>query len=147
MLGYGAVAFGLVNLAIFLYPLGYVAVWPAVVGMVIVGIPGALTLAGAITLFQRNTEDSHRGRAFGALGAVEGVAVLAGTAGAGFLGQSLGIIPVLAFQGASYVVAGLAMLVVLHSETALAGSVACRTARPGGESPIGAVDPAQAVNN
>lgn len=147
MLGYGAVAFGLVDLAIFLYPLGYVAVWPAVVGMVIVGIPGALTLAGAITLFQRNTEDSHRGRAFGALGAVEGVAVLAGTAGAGFLGQSLGIIPVLAFQGASYVVAGLAMLVVLHSETALAGSVAGRAARPGGEPPIGAVDPAQAVNN
>src|SRR5260370_6142546 len=74
--------------------------------MVIVGIPGALTLAGAMTLFQRNTEDSHRGRAFGALGAVEAVAVLAGTVGAGFLGQSLGIIPVLAFQGASYVVAG-----------------------------------------
>src|SRR5260370_5074548 len=109
MLGYGAVAFGLVDLAIFLYPLGYVAVWPAVVGMVIVGIPGALTLAGAITLFQRNTEDSHRGRAFGALGAVEGVAVLAGTAGARFLGQSLGIIPVLTFQGASYVVAALSM--------------------------------------
>ena len=118
MLGYGAVAFGLVDLAIFLYPLGYVAVWPAVVGMVIVGIPGALTLAGAMTLFQRNTDDSHRGRAFGALGAVEAVAVLAGTAGAGFLGQSLGIIPVLAFQGASYVAAGLAMLVMLHGETA-----------------------------
>ena len=47
----GAVAFGLVDLAIFLYPLGYVAVWPAVAGMIVVGLPGALTLAGLITLF------------------------------------------------------------------------------------------------
>src|SRR5260221_10612196 len=106
--------------------------------MVIVGIPGALTLAGAITLFQRNTEDSHRGRAFGALGAVEGVAVLAGTAGAGFLGQSLGIIPVLTFQGASYVVAGPPMLGGLHSETAPGGPGA-RSAPPprGGPPPRG----------
>ena len=50
LLSYGAVAFGLVDLAIFLYPLGYVAVWPAVAGMIIVGLPGALTLAGLITL-------------------------------------------------------------------------------------------------
>ena len=72
-------AFGAVDLAIFLYPLGYVAVWPAAVGMVVVGFPGALTIAGALTLLQRNTEDSYRGRVFGALDAVEGVAILAGT--------------------------------------------------------------------
>src|SRR4029079_8171325 len=53
----GAVAFRLVDLAIFLYPLGYVAVWPAVAGMIVVGLPGALTLAGLITLFQRSSED------------------------------------------------------------------------------------------
>jgi len=117
LLGWGAVAFGAVDLAIFLYPLGYVAVWPAALGMIVVGIPGALTLAGAMTLFQRNTEDSYRGRVFGALNAVEGVAVLAGTAGAGLLGQAVGIIPVLAFQGGGYVVAGLAMLIVLRAET------------------------------
>src|SRR5260221_12112232 len=102
--------------------------------MVIVGIPGALTLAGAITLFQRNTEDSHRGRAFGALGAVEGVAVLAGTAGAGFLGQSLGIIPVLAFQGASYVVAGPPPAGAGPSEAGPAGRGGRGAARPAGGS-------------
>jgi MFS family permease len=117
LLGWGAVAFGMIDLAIFLYPLGYVAVWPAAVGMIVVGIPGALTLAGALTLFQRNTEDSYRGRVFGALNAVEGVAILAGTLGAGLLGQTVGIVPVLAVQGGGYVVAGLAMLVVLRSET------------------------------
>ena len=114
LLGCGALVFGLVDLAIFLYPLGYVAVWPAVVGMVVVGLPGALTMAGLMTLFQRSTTDSHRGRVFGALSALEGVTVLAGTLGAGFLSRYAGIVPVLAIQGAGYVVAGLAMLAWLR---------------------------------
>jgi len=121
LLSWGAVAFGAIDLGIFLYPLGYVAVWPAALGMVLVGIPGALTLAGAMTLFQRNTEDSYRGRVFGSLNAVEGVAILAGTAGAGLLGQAVGIIPVLALQGAGYVVAGLAMLIALRPGPRTAG--------------------------
>ena len=40
LLSYGAIAFGLVDLVIFLYPLGYVAVWPAVTGTIIVGFQG-----------------------------------------------------------------------------------------------------------
>ena len=47
---------------------------------------------------------------FGAVSALEGVTVLAGTLGAGYLSRFVGIIPVLAVQGAGYVVAGLAML-------------------------------------
>jgi len=113
LLGITAMVFGAIDLAIFLYPLAYVAVWPAAVGMVVVGLPGALMLAGFMTLFQRSTVDSHRGRVFGSLGAAEGVAVMVGTVGAGFLGQYVGIIPVLAVQGAGYVVAGLAMLITL----------------------------------
>ncbi len=113
LLCYGAVAFGAIDLAIFLYPLGYRAVWPAVAGMVIVGIPGALTLAGLITIFQRSTEDAYRGRVFGALSAVEGIAMLGGTLAAGYLSRPLGIIPVLAVQGAGYVLAGLGMTVWL----------------------------------
>ena len=118
LLSYGAVAFGLVDLAIFLYPLGYVAVWPAVAGMIIVGLPGALTLAGLMTLFQRSSEDSYRGRVFGAVSALEGVTVLAGTLGAGYLSRFAGIVPVLAIQGGGYVVAGLAMLIWLRAEPA-----------------------------
>ena len=113
LLGVAAMVFGAIDLAIFLYPLAYVAVWPAAVGMVVVGLPGALTLAGFMTLFQRSTVDSHRGRVFGSLGAAEGVAVMAGTVGAGLLGQTVGIVPVLAFQGAGYIVAGLAVLILL----------------------------------
>jgi len=114
MVGVGAVLFGLVDLAIFLYPLGYVAVWPAALGMIIVGLPGAVTIPGLMTLFQRNTADSHRGRVFGALGAAEGVAVLLGTVAAGWLGEAIGIVPVLAVQGAGYVVAGFAVLVLMR---------------------------------
>ena len=110
------------DLAIFLYPLGYVAVWPAVVGMIIVGLPGALTLAGLITLFQRSSEDSYRGRVFGAVSALEGVSVLVGTLGAGYLSRFAGIVPVLAIQGGGYVVAGLAMLIWLRAEPAGSGS-------------------------
>jgi len=116
LLSVGAIAFGLVDLAIFLYPLGYVAVWPAIVGMIIVGVPGALALAGLITLFQRNTEDAFRGRVFGAISTAEGITVLAGTLGAGFLSRFAGIIPVLAIQGAAYVAAGIAMFVWLKED-------------------------------
>jgi Na+/melibiose symporter-like transporter len=126
----GAVAFGLVDLAIFLYPLGYVAVWPAVAGMIVVGLPGALTLAGLITLFQRSSADANRGRVIGAVSALEGVTVLVGTLGSGYLSRLAGIIPVLAVQGAGYVVAGLAMLVWLKEEP---GEPASASARRQGE--------------
>jgi Na+/melibiose symporter-like transporter len=128
LLCYGAIAFGLVDLAIFLYPLGYPAVWPAVAGMVIVGVPGALTLAGLITLFQRNCSDAYRGRVFGAIGTVEAVAVLAGILGGGYLSRLAGIVGVLAIQGAGYAVAGLAMLRVSLATEGKAPSQGGRTA-------------------
>jgi Na+/melibiose symporter-like transporter len=116
LLGAGAVAFGLVDLAIFLYPLGYVAAWPAVLGMVLVGVPGALTMAGFVTLFQRATDDRARGRAFSLVTLAKTVALVAGTAIAGVLGDRLGIIPVLAYQGVGYILAGALILVALRPE-------------------------------
>lgn len=110
MLGFGAVLFGLVDLAIFLYPLAYVSAWPAMLGMALVGLPGAVTMAGFMTLFQRHTTDSHRGRVFGLLSLVRSVAVVLGTTAAGLLGESLGIVPVLAYQGVGYVAAGCMVL-------------------------------------
>lgn len=104
-----AVAFGLVDLAIFLYPLAYVALWPAVAGMIVVGLPSALCMAALTTLLQRSTRDAYRGRVFGALGTAEGGASLAGTLAGGYLSRPLGIVPVIAVQGAGYVLAGLGM--------------------------------------
>jgi Na+/melibiose symporter-like transporter len=113
MLGAGAVAFGLVDLAIFLYPLLLVSPWPAAAGMIVVGLPGAVTMAGLQTLFQRHTVDAERGRVFALGSLASAVTVVIGSLGAGLLGGSVGIMPVLAVQGVGYVVAGLLMLAVL----------------------------------
>jgi Na+/melibiose symporter-like transporter len=117
MFGAGAIVFGLVDLVMFLYPLVFVEIWPAVVCMVVVGVPGAVTIVGLTTLLQRHTTDAYRGRVFGALGVVEGAAVVAGTLSAGFLGESVGIVPVLAMQGVGYVVAGAVVLATLARAT------------------------------
>ena len=63
-LGVTSVLFGLVDLVIFLYPLVLDAVWPALVGMVVVGLPAAFLSAAFQTVFQRSTEDATRGRAY-----------------------------------------------------------------------------------
>jgi predicted MFS family arabinose efflux permease len=115
MLGWGSVLFGAIDLLLFLYPLGLVAIWPAVVCMVAVGVPGALMLAGALTLVQRSTAEGQRGRVFGALVAAEGVATVTGTIAAGVLGQHVGIIPVLAVQGGGYLAAGLLVVLTLRA--------------------------------
>jgi Na+/melibiose symporter-like transporter len=118
LLGWGCFAFGVMDLAIFLYPLAYPAVWPAVAGMVVVGLPGALAAAGQVTLLQRGTEDAWRGRAFGALGAAEGAAGLGGTLAAGYLSVPLGIIAVICVQGADRVLAGLGVVAWLRPAAA-----------------------------
>jgi Na+/melibiose symporter-like transporter len=129
LLGWGAVAFGILDLVLFLYPLAYRDWWPAPVLMVVIGLPGALLVAGLMTVFQTATEDSHRGRIFGAAMAVEGVAMLAGTAAAGTLGSGVGIVPVIATQGAGYVVAGILVLATLPRSpvAALVPAVAAST--------------------
>jgi predicted MFS family arabinose efflux permease len=126
LFSYGAVALGLVDLATFLYPLGYVAVWPAVVGSVLAGLPVALTVAGMMTLFQQGTADSYRGRVFGAYGAVQGLAILAGTLAGGLLARPLGIIAVISVQGAAYLAAGVMMALRLHDRPATSRPAAQR---------------------
>ncbi|MGW7684257.1 MFS transporter [Kribbella sp. NPDC054772] len=108
--GIGAFAFGLIDVTLFLYPLVSSSVVPAFVCMIVVGLPGALAVAGMMTVFQHLTVDGTRGRIFGAVGAAESVAVLIGITAAGFLGDAVGIIPVLVFQGLGYVVGGLVVL-------------------------------------
>jgi Na+/melibiose symporter-like transporter len=109
MLTYGAISVGVLDLAIFLYPLGYDAAWPALIGIILVGLPVALTVAGLMTLFQQSSSDGFRGRIFGAYGATQGVAILLGTLAGGLLARPLGIIAVISVQGAGYLVAGVLM--------------------------------------
>jgi len=113
LLGAGAVAFGVLDLLLFLYPLLTRALWPAYTIMIVVGLPGALTLAGLVTVFQTATGDDHRGRVFGLANALQGAAMLAGALASGALGERLGIVPVIAVQGAGYCVGGALMLLRL----------------------------------
>jgi len=110
MWGVGAFLFGLIDLMLFCYPLVTDSLIPAFVCMILVGLPGAFTVAGMMTVLQRLSEDSSRGRIFGAISAAEGVAVLVGIASAGVLGDLVGIIPVLVFQGLGYVIGGAVVL-------------------------------------
>ena len=113
MLGLGAISFGVVDLAIALYPLAWVSAVPAAVLMVVVGLPGAIASAGMLTLFQQHTNDRERGRAFGLLLLVRSTATVLGSLTAGVLGGILGIVPVMAWQGCGYVIAGALVLLLL----------------------------------
>jgi predicted MFS family arabinose efflux permease len=106
----GSIAFGLIDLAIFLYPLLWVNPWPAAAGMILVGLPGAIVVAGIMTLYQRNTTDERRGRVFSLVSLAQAISVVVGSTVAGFLGGPSGIMPILALQGAGYVVAGFLVL-------------------------------------
>jgi Na+/melibiose symporter-like transporter len=108
--GVGAVLFGLIDLALFCYPLFYDGLAPVYVLMIAVGLPGAFVVAGSMTVVQRLTDDASRGRVFGALFAAEGLAVLVGITASGLLGEVVGIIPVLIFQGLGFTVGGLVVL-------------------------------------
>ncbi|MFI1095300.1 MFS transporter [Streptomyces sp. NPDC020917] len=114
MWGAGSVLFGLVDLTLFCYPLASDSLVPAFACMILVGVPGAFTVAGSMTVLQRLTENGSRGRVFGALGAVEGGAVLVGIAAAGILGNVVGIIPLLVFQALGYLVGGVVVLTHRH---------------------------------
>ena len=104
MVWIGSILFGLIDLAIFLYPLLWVTPWPAAVGMIVVGLPGAVVVAGMMTLYQRNTTDERRGRVFSLIALAQAVSVVIGATLAGFLGGPTGIMPILALQGVGYVV-------------------------------------------
>jgi Na+/melibiose symporter-like transporter len=114
MFGVGCIVFGFIDLTMFLYPLVYVAVWPAIACMIVVGVPGAVLIAGYTTLLQRNTADAFRGRVMGALGVVRGTAVVIGTVAAGFLGEILPIVAVISYQGFGYMTAGVVILILLR---------------------------------
>jgi MFS family permease len=128
LFGWGLLVFGFVDLLLFIYPLALDALWPAYLLIALVGLPGAAAYAGRQTLLQTSTVDSHRGRVFGALGAVVGVGLLTGVLLSGILGDQVGIMPVLAWQGGMYMLAGALVLALMRR-------TAATLSHPGEETP------------
>jgi predicted MFS family arabinose efflux permease len=104
-----AVTFGLIDLVLFTYPAFYPVLAPALIGMVIVGVPAAAIGAALATLQQTQAADSHRGRVVGAMLALGALGSLVGAVGAGLLGEVVPVVVLLIVQGGGYVAAGLAV--------------------------------------
>jgi MFS family permease len=109
LIGMCGILFGLIDLAIFNYPIFGVAV----VLMVLVGLPGVGFSTGVTTLLQTGTTNQYLGRVFGALGTTSSLLALIGAGMASVLGDRVGIVPVLNLQGGGYVLAGSLALVLL----------------------------------
>jgi predicted MFS family arabinose efflux permease len=108
-----ALAIGVIDLVLFTYPVIYPYIGPALVILVIVGVPFAAVQAASTTIQQTQTQDSHRGRVVSAIQAVAGVGALIGTVSAGILGQFLPVILLLVVQGSGYLIGGTAVLLLV----------------------------------
>jgi MFS family permease len=102
-----ALIFGVIDLGLFTYPAIYPHIQPALVVMVIVGVPGAGLMAAIATMQQTLAADSHRGRVIGAMSALGAVGSLIGAVAAGILGEFLPIVLLLVVQGSGYVIGSL----------------------------------------
>ncbi|MGI8975152.1 MAG: MFS transporter, partial [Thermomicrobiales bacterium] len=111
LLGVGSIIFGILDLALFNYPLFVSGIWIGIALIGLVGIPTIGIGAGFTTLLQRAVRDEYRGRVFGIMGTTSALLQLAGTVIAGVLGGVLGPIVLLNIQGGSYVLMGLLALV------------------------------------
>jgi MFS family permease len=131
LLIWGALGFGAIDLVLFTYPVLYPHIAPALVMLVIVGVPGAAIGAAATTLQQSQSKDSQRGRVVGAIGAVAGVGALVGAIGAGVLGEFLPVILLLVVQGSGYLVGGTAVaLLVARGRVTSEAEAAAAQERP-----------------
>ncbi len=110
LLGVGTLIFAVIDLAIFTYPLILPIVAPAVIGMVIVGVPISAMNVGSTTLQQSLTTDSHRGRIVGSFQALWALGMVSGTIVAGVLGPAIGIIPMMALDSVIYFAGGLLII-------------------------------------
>ncbi len=113
-----ALAFGAIDLVLFTYPVLYPHIGPALVMLVIVGVPGAAMGAAVTTLQQSQTEDSHLGRVVGAIGAMAGLGALVGAVVAGALGEVLPVVLLLVVQGSGYMVGGTAVFLLVRRRSA-----------------------------
>ncbi len=118
LLGFGGIAFGLLDLALFNFPLVFSSIWIGIALIMFVGVPAIGIGAGFTTLLQSIVRDDYLGRVFGVMGTTSALLRLVGTLIAGALGGVLGPVVLLNIQGGSYVLMGLLALIMLPAALA-----------------------------
>lgn len=109
LLGLGIADFGFAAAGLIADP-GLTAVAVAAGFLAFGGLPGMALGAGSNSLIQTLVPDAFRGRVFGALGTVSGLATLVGIAAAGFAIDAIGVVPVFMAGATLWIAAGLAAL-------------------------------------
>ena len=112
LIGLGAADLGMANAAA-LAPPGPAAVAVAAAFMALAGFPVVAASAAGHGLLQTLTSDAFRGRVFGALGAMQGIAMLAGLMTSSAAMDTIGVVPVLSFGAAMWIAGGVVALVRL----------------------------------
>jgi MFS family permease len=102
-----SVIFGVLDCAIFTYPLFLSGIGLAFVLIVLVGLPASAVGASYTSLQQTAVGEGHRGRYLGLSQTAQLLTMVAGVLVAGFLAGPIGIIPILEIQGLAYIAAGL----------------------------------------
>jgi MFS family permease len=114
MVGIGVADLGVFNAARIASP-GNGAIGVAMGCMFLAGFPAVALDTGGQSLLQELTEDEYRGRVFGALTAVQGVALLLGLGVAGVFGDVIGIVPVLCAGAGIWIAGGCVVLAFLKT--------------------------------
>ncbi len=112
LIGLGLADLGMANAAA-LAPTGAAAVTAASGFMLLAGFPVVAAFAAGHGLLQTITADAFRGRVFGALSAIEGLATLAGLGFGGAAIDAIGVVSVMSLGAAMWIAGGVVALVRL----------------------------------
>jgi len=113
LIGLGTMGLGVVDIAIFFYPLFLHGVTLAFILIAVAGLPASASGVGVITLLQREVADAYRGRVFAAVGVIFTLFGLIGEALAGVLGDRVGIIPIISIHAVTLLLGGALALALL----------------------------------
>ena len=101
-----AIAFGVVDLVLWNAALLSTNMALYVVLFIVIGAPGIVLGTGLISALQINTDDTNRGRVFGAFGLTSNLGQAVGMLAAGLLASPLGLLSILNTQAVLYLAAG-----------------------------------------
>lgn len=114
LLGWGAIGLGVIDATIFNYPAFLPGVTLGVILFAAAGVSVSALEAGFLTLLQKNVGDEFLGRVLGTHSTTAALFNLTGLGIGGFLGDKLGIVPVINVQAVTYLLGGLFVFLSLE---------------------------------